>query len=622
MADEINEFVLYNAPAGSGKTTTLKRFLRELHYTNPKAKFLCITFTNRAAEEMKTISSIEYVYSSTIHSYISDLIKPYLKLKTVINDYIELFKDKLLEIINNPERNAEKINRYKEKKSIEFDNLTLDLIKNNIGQIEYGETPFTSYLYGRLGHDDLLLFSSFLFKKYNNLNRRITDEFNYVFIDEYQDTNDLVIELFYNAVKKSKSKLFLFGDRMQQIYGSNNFFLIEHLDSFKQESLSINYRSSQEIVNCLNHIYNDTSFVQTSNNGESGKKPKFVITSDINHFFEINGLNDGDFLKLHLLNRDRYDDIGVLELFTLVSSMEDYRYGNKYTAVDVLNTLEDNPDQLFKVIYRMCDVYEQYISCNIGAIFNIFKNDKSLLEDYVAIKKHSDKSIIKNKLDNFAKEFESDILVIDFVMYLKNNFILSEDYEIDFDDKYSSFKSVKLQQFYKLYVFLKNSHYVSTQHGVKGESHKNVIFISSDSNNSPYISTSQLYKLFSFANVSYNEFEQFNYLYKDFIQKLESTQTKEQIVRDFYKENYNNQYFNVICKSIFDDYFAKPTPTNLKKIGKTLVEKVFQAYKLFYVGCSRAMENLYVIVEREKVDSFCKELSSKMNAYGFDVVLD
>ena len=79
MATEVNKHLfLYNAPAGSGKTTTLKRMLREFHQENPYEKYLCITYTNRAADEMKNEYLGDYVYSSTIHAFLSDFIMPYL----------------------------------------------------------------------------------------------------------------------------------------------------------------------------------------------------------------------------------------------------------------------------------------------------------------------------------------------------------------------------------------------------------------------------------------------------------------------------------------------------------------------------------------------------------------
>ena len=54
MAGEItNNKHLINAPAGSGKTTNIRTRLKSICLKEPKSKILCITYTNRAADELK-----------------------------------------------------------------------------------------------------------------------------------------------------------------------------------------------------------------------------------------------------------------------------------------------------------------------------------------------------------------------------------------------------------------------------------------------------------------------------------------------------------------------------------------------------------------------------------------
>lgn len=49
--------------------------------------------------------------------------------------------------------------------------------------------------------------------------RKIGDKYNYIFIDEYQDTSAYVLDIFNDAVENRENiQLYLFGDRMQQIY--------------------------------------------------------------------------------------------------------------------------------------------------------------------------------------------------------------------------------------------------------------------------------------------------------------------------------------------------------------------------------------------------------------------
>lgn len=52
MADAVKNCFLINAPAGSGKTTQIKSMVRGFMLENPKDNILCITYTNRAADEL------------------------------------------------------------------------------------------------------------------------------------------------------------------------------------------------------------------------------------------------------------------------------------------------------------------------------------------------------------------------------------------------------------------------------------------------------------------------------------------------------------------------------------------------------------------------------------------
>ena len=69
MANEIKENIfLVNAPAGSGKTTEIRRRVEEHLQTYREDNILCITYTNRAAEELGKDIDSERVFFGTIHS--------------------------------------------------------------------------------------------------------------------------------------------------------------------------------------------------------------------------------------------------------------------------------------------------------------------------------------------------------------------------------------------------------------------------------------------------------------------------------------------------------------------------------------------------------------------------
>ena len=104
MAGEItNNKHLINAPAGSGKTTNIRTRLKSICLKEPKSKILCITYTNRAADELKKDLDSSNVTVSTIHSYINDLISPFYPIKEALDLYWEIFEEKIKERIKNEE---------------------------------------------------------------------------------------------------------------------------------------------------------------------------------------------------------------------------------------------------------------------------------------------------------------------------------------------------------------------------------------------------------------------------------------------------------------------------------------------------------------------------------------
>ena len=166
MADEIkkNNKHLINAPAGSGKTTYIRNQLKSICINKPESRILCITYTNRAADELKKNLESANITVSTIHSYINDLISPFYSHKEVLDLYCEMYAEKINERIANVtnDEHIKKSNQYYTEK---YGKLTEKTVHENLLEISYGETPFTSLYTGKLSHDDLLMFANKLIKK-------------------------------------------------------------------------------------------------------------------------------------------------------------------------------------------------------------------------------------------------------------------------------------------------------------------------------------------------------------------------------------------------------------------------------------------------------------------------
>ncbi|WP_193146824.1 UvrD-helicase domain-containing protein, partial [Citrobacter freundii] len=123
--------------------------------------------------------------------------------------------------------------------------------------VRYFNTKNIEVLYKNIiGHNTLLTYASRLLQKYTLLSKCIIDAHPLIFIDEYQDTDEDIINLFlriHDIAKKENKKICLgfFGDPMQAIYKDN-----VHTESKSLMKLvkNINRRSHQNIISCVNNI--------------------------------------------------------------------------------------------------------------------------------------------------------------------------------------------------------------------------------------------------------------------------------------------------------------------------------------------------------------------------------
>lgn len=115
MADAIRKYSnlhLINAPAGSGKTTRIRKQISEHLKDKPKEHILCITYTNRAANELKSELNYDNVYIGTIHSYLNDLMSGFYDHKKIIELFFEMFHDEIVQKINDKADKNESNKRY------------------------------------------------------------------------------------------------------------------------------------------------------------------------------------------------------------------------------------------------------------------------------------------------------------------------------------------------------------------------------------------------------------------------------------------------------------------------------------------------------------------------------
>lgn len=647
MADAIVEnLFLVNAPAGSGKTTWIRKNVRKYLLQNPTDNVLCITYTNRAAEELGKDVDSNRVYFGTIHSFINDFIGSFFSHESILELYWEVYKNQIVERIENISQNgnwAESNMRYIEK----YGGLTPEIVRSNITMISYNQAPFNSLYRGALGHDDLISFTRLAVERFPVIKKKISDKYQVVFIDEYQDTATDVLQIFYSSMIGKKSKLYLLGDKMQQIYRNYNGEFETYFNIFnKSINLSVNYRTTPKIVSILNKIYNDECYKQTAYEKNKDENMDFLpevrIVTDIEKNVSELMEQYKDSLILYLSNKSRFYNIGVGELYDAYSGMEKYSFGKKYNAVDVLTKEEIREnDALLSFLFTVNIIVDYFTKEFYGEVFRIIRKAGTYFNcEKFNIRKHIDKRLVKDKLDDIVALYnELSTTVDDFLsLCVEKKYIREEFYSAVIEENdYQLVKNVKVQEVKVLADYMSDPK-ISTQHGVKGESHDTVVFVADNSRSNPVVHMSKFFEMWSNIDITLSEFDAFYYIYSQMLNQIENkigmkcSQLKadtyisvasiiDEELQAFTKKNETNPYYIQLLKVKMDKYFGKKNVTNVKECLKEgTVYGPLCAYRLFYVGCSRAKRNLVIMINKKDIEGFEDKLRNKLMITGFNVL--
>jgi len=334
--------LLIMAGAGSGKTRVLTHrvaFLIEEKKIMPR-HVLAITFTNKAAKEMKERigklldESAQDVWVSTFHSLCvrilrRDIDKMGKSNQFTIADPSEqrvLMKQILVKMNLDPKR-------YDPRALLG----TISNAKNELQTPEmyakvaatpYEQTAATVYAaYAKemernssVDFDDLIMLTSQLFDEYPDVLDKYQEKFQYIHVDEYQDTN----EAQYKLVKQLGAKyrnVCVVGDADQSIYGWRGAN-IKNIMNFEKDypeattiNLEQNYRSTKTILKAANEVINNNSNrkpkeLWTDNKdgdkikfyrGQSEKDESLYVVAQIKELAK-QGFNYGDFAILYRTN--------------------------------------------------------------------------------------------------------------------------------------------------------------------------------------------------------------------------------------------------------------------------------------------------------------------------------
>lgn len=200
---EKGENFLLSGGAGSGKTYSLVQVIREVITRHPSSKIACMTYTNASVHEIERRVDHPNLNVSTIHDFLWDNIKNFQR---------EL-KASLIEMLNT-EDSGISLNGYEGEVPSNF----FDKDRELDFAIQYKE--YLKLQDGIISHDEVLKLSEKMFFKYPKIVSFVKSRYPFVFIDEYQDTNPLIVKILLEYFPKVRKKCVVgfFGDSMQAIY--------------------------------------------------------------------------------------------------------------------------------------------------------------------------------------------------------------------------------------------------------------------------------------------------------------------------------------------------------------------------------------------------------------------
>ena len=332
--------LLIMAGAGSGKTRVLTcRIANLIAQGILPWNILAITFTNKAANEMKSRaekligSPARDIILSTFHSFCAGLLRREIEVTKKFNSKFAIFdasdsKNLLKRCVNELRLNETFFSNVNFRIS-SFKNNLIDpdhcrdfifsrdlLYKKNIWQIY---TLYQKKLQenNALDFDDLIFVTVDIFKKHPNILEKYQERFQYISVDEYQDTN-IAQYVLTNLLAEKYKNLCVVGDADQSIYGWRGADMRNILNFEKDYpnarviKLEQNYRSTKTILLAANSVIKNNVDRKPKNlwtENEGGEKIKFFECR--NDKEEATKIAE-EIRKLFYLKKIPYNEIALL----------------------------------------------------------------------------------------------------------------------------------------------------------------------------------------------------------------------------------------------------------------------------------------------------------------------
>lgn len=453
---ENNTNFIVNGGAGSGKTYSLINTLQRIFENNKDSSVACITYTKVAVQEIRNrIDVSKYnLHVSTIHEFLWHNISNFqITIKNII---IEMF-------------NKEDDGEFRINFSDDFD---IDKFRNDIQIIQYRN--YRRIIDGIISHDDVIKISCYMFKKYKKLCDITNDNYDFILVDEYQDSFKNVINIFIHELSKidgKKSVIGFFGDPMQNIYNTGIGEINE--DGFNIINKEDNWRSSQVIVNLINKFRND-NLIQLALGEYKDYSSKCTFVYSDKYFYEI---------------KDKLKELKLIDFF------DDYK--ELYLTHNLIGKLNGSED-----LYNLFSNKDELIGENRCFFIKHLEKIESIRVSYINKKHNEILDLISLKIENLndKKRVNKTLLNVfedtncsigEIIDKCDENLIVVKDdifnEEIATNSEiYNKLKEISYEQFDNCYSYVHKYTPFSTQHGVKGEEYNNVVVVLDNGNWNQY----------------------------------------------------------------------------------------------------------------------------------------
>ena len=410
--------VMVIAGAGSGKTRVLTNRIAYLIAEKNvlESNILAITFTNKAAKEMKErIYSLvgetsKYIWINTFHSMCVRILRQHIDLlgynknftildtseqKTIIKNIVKelnLSEDSyqpnnILKIISNSKNSMISVNEIKAQARFGF-------MKNVAEIYEY----YQKYLKKNsvLDFDDLMLKTIVLFEKHPEVLAIYQNKFEYIHVDEYQDTNVIQYKLI-KMLSEVHKNICVVGDDDQSIYSwrgacSDNIINFEKdYEDVEVIFLDQNYRSNSTILDAANAVIKNNT----------DRKDKALWSEN----------KGGDKITVYAAtnDKDETDDIAK-KVLDLKAQGVDYKDIAILYRANYLSRSMENSCMAFGIPYKLIGslkfLQRQEIR-DLLAYMNVIvnKNDEFSLRRIINVPKRGIGASSMAKIDNYAEQY-------------------------------------------------------------------------------------------------------------------------------------------------------------------------------------------------------------------------